>query len=111
MTRRRRVKDDVMARVRSALGKFADGVHQVGAPAVALDADLPAGVVAVWRAMDGAELFHGDLVLYPRAAWVREGERLRVGEVGEDSLWVDAGTGAVWRLEDATGEWIEEGST
>ena len=61
--------------------------------------------------MDGAELFHGDLVLRPRAAWHRDGQSLEVGEIGEDGLWVDLCDGAVWRLEAGTGEWIEEGSS
>lgn len=93
-----------------ALGRFAEGVHALGEPSAALDADLPAGVLAVYRAMDGGELFHGDLVLHPRGAWQREGGRLAIGELGEDALWVDLADGAVWRLEADTGEWIEEGS-
>ncbi|HEY8145743.1 MAG TPA: hypothetical protein VIG06_23840 [Kofleriaceae bacterium] len=94
-----------------ALQKFADGVHAPGEPSAALDADLPPGVIAVYREMDGAELFHGDLVLHPRSAWRREGGRLEVGVLGEDALWVDLGDGAVWRLEADTGESIEEGSS
>jgi len=94
-----------------ALKKFADGVHALGEPSAALDADLPPGVIEVYRGMDGAELFHGDLVLRPRSAWHREGHRLEVGEIGEDGLWVDLCDGAVWRLEAGTGEWIEEGSS
>ena len=97
--------------LRRALHKFADGVHVVGEPSAALDADLPAGVIAVSREMDGAELFHGDLVLHPRAAWRREGGRLEVGLLGEDSLEVDLESGSVWRLEADTGEAIEEGSS
>jgi Tfp pilus assembly protein PilF len=94
-----------------ALGKFAEGVHALGEPSAALDADLPAGVLAVYREVDGAELFHGDLVLYPRSAWRREGGKLAIGELGEDALWVDLADGSVWRLEADTGEWIEEGSS
>lgn len=97
--------------LRRALQKFADGVHVPGEPSAALDADLPAGVIAVYREMDGAELFHGDLVLHPRAAWRREDGRLEVGTLGEDGLWVDLADGSVWRLEADTGEAIEEGSS
>ena len=107
----KRPDDEVMARVRAALGKSAEGVHVLGAPAAALDLDLPAGLVAVYREADGAELFHGDLVLRPRADWERRGGRVLVGELGEDSLWVAVEGGAVWRLEEDTGEWIEEGSS
>jgi tetratricopeptide (TPR) repeat protein len=102
---------DVIERVMDALRAYADGVHQLGEPAAAMDADLPEGVRAVWQAMDGAELFHGELVLYPRAAWTREAGKLHVGEMGEDGLWVALDGGAVWRLEESTGEWIEEGSS
>jgi Tfp pilus assembly protein PilF len=100
-----------MERLLAALRAYAEGVHQLGEPAAALDADLPEGVREVWRAMDGAELFHGELVLYPQAAWTREAGKLSVGELGEDRLWVDLDSGALWRLEEATGEWIEEGSS
>jgi len=97
--------------LRRALHRFADGVHVVGEPSAALDADLPPGVIAVYREMDGAELFHGDLVLHPRAAWRRGDGRLEVGLLGEDTLEVDLEGGSVWRLEADTGEAIEEGSS
>src|SRR5687768_3455768 len=97
--------------LRRALHKFADGVHELGEPSAALDADLPPGVIAVYREMDGAELFHGDLVLHPRSAWRRDGGRLEVGLIGEDTLEVDLADGSVWRLEADTGEAIEEGSS
>ena len=101
----------MIERVLAVLRGYADGVHQLGEPAAAMDADLPEGVRAVWQAMDGAELFHGELVLYPRAAWTREDGKLHVGEMGEDGLWVAMDGGALWRLEESTGEWIEEGSS
>lgn len=102
---------DVVDRLLAALKAYAEGVHHVGEPAAAIDADLPEGVRDVWRAMDGAELFHGELVLYPRAAWTRRDGRLHVGELGEDGVWVALESGAVWRLEESTGEWMEEGSS
>ena len=58
--------------LRRALQKFADGVHAPGEPSAALDADLPAGLLAVYQEMDGAELYHGDLVLHPRLEWRRD---------------------------------------
>jgi len=97
--------------LRRALQKFADGVHAPGEPSAALDADLPAGLIAVYQEMDGGELFHGDLVLHPRADWRREAGRLEIGALGEDPLSVDPATGALWRLEADSGEWIEEGSS
>jgi len=97
--------------LRRALQKFADGVHAPGEPSAALDADLPAGLLAVYQEMDGAELYHGDLVLHPRLEWRRDGGRVEVGALGEDPLAVDLATGALWRLEGDSGEWIEEGSS
>lgn len=96
--------------LRRALEKVADGVHALGEPSAALDADLPAGLLAVYRTMDGADLYHGDLVLHPRTDWRREGGRVEIGALGEDPLAVDLATGALWRLEGDSGEWIEEGS-
>jgi tetratricopeptide (TPR) repeat protein len=97
-------------RLCAALAFYGDGVHSLGEPAAALDADLPAGLAAVYHAFDGAYLFHEALILYPSARWTREAERVRVGEMGGDSLWVDLGTGALWRLEEDTGEWLAEGT-
>jgi len=97
--------------LRRALEKFADGVHAPGEPSAALDADLPAGLLAVYQLMDGAELFHGDLVLRPRADWQRDGGRVEIGALGEDLLSVDLASGVLWRLESDSGEWIEEAST
>ena len=97
-------------RLRAALDKYADGVHRLREPASALDADLPAAVTAVYRLFDGADLFHEALILYPNASWTRDGGRMQVGEMGTDALWVDMATGAVWRMEEDTGEWLCEGT-
>jgi tetratricopeptide (TPR) repeat protein len=106
-----RASDDAADGLRRALDRYADGVHEVGAPSAALDADMPAGLVAVYRAMDGVDLFQGDLVLRRRAEWRRDGQRVEVGALGEDGLWIDLASGSVWRLEADTAEWLEEGST
>jgi tetratricopeptide (TPR) repeat protein len=101
---------EVVERLRAALDRYADGVHTLGEPATALDADLPPALAEVYRVFDGADLFHEALILYPASGWTRDGERLRVGEMGGDALWVDVATGAVWRLEEDTGEWLAEGT-
>jgi Tfp pilus assembly protein PilF len=97
-------------RLREALDRYAEGVHRLGDPAAALDADLPAGLAGVYRAFDGADLFHDALTLYPSTEWTRDGDRVRVGEMGGDALWVELPTGALWRLEEDTGEWLSEGT-
>jgi hypothetical protein len=96
--------------VRRELERYADGVHRLGAPAVVLDADLPTGLAAIYRVFDGADLFHEGLVFYPAGQLRREKQRLRVGEVGGDELWVAQANGTVWRSESDTGEWVEEGT-
>jgi tetratricopeptide (TPR) repeat protein len=101
---------ETVERLRAALGRYADGVHRLGDPAPALDADLPPALVGVYRAFDGAELFHDALSLYPTAGWKRDGGRVQVGELGGDALWVELATGALWRLEEDTGEWLSEGT-
>jgi tetratricopeptide (TPR) repeat protein len=103
--------EDAIRGLKLALARSAVGVHATSAPAPALDADLPAGLAAVYREFDGAELFHCDLVLAPRIEWDGRGGRVRVAELGEDSIWVALDTGVVWRLEEDTGEWMEEGSS
>jgi hypothetical protein len=102
--------EEAVQRLRSVLEGYAEGVHQLGEPAAALDADLPAGLVAVYREFDGADLFHEALILYPTPSWKRDGEHVMVGEMGGDALWVELASGAVWRVEEDTGEWLCEGT-
>jgi tetratricopeptide (TPR) repeat protein len=101
---------DAVERLRAALDQYAEGVHRLGEPATALDADLPPELTAVYRAFDGADLFHEALTLHPSTSWKMDGGRVRVGEMGGDALWVDLATGAVWRLEEDSGEWLCEGT-
>ena len=101
---------DAATRVRQRLARYADGVHHVQAPQAVLDSALPGGLRAVWHAFDGGELFHGALVLVPSREAVADGTRWMVGEVEGDDLAVDRDTGAVWRLEQDTDEWVEEGT-
>jgi tetratricopeptide (TPR) repeat protein len=102
--------EESISRLVSALGHYEEGVHRLGEPASALDADLPPALVAVYHQFDGADLFHDGLTLYPSARWTREHGRVRVGEMGGDGLWVGLDGGEVWRLEEDTGEWLQEGT-
>lgn len=95
------------------LDHFAPGVHRLGEPALLLDAALPPVLAEVYRCFDGAELFHETIVLLPssrvtRASRDAQGRR-HIGEIGGDDLFVDD-EGRVWRLEEDTGECLEEGS-
>lgn len=87
------------------------GVHVTGRTPAALDADLPAEVLDVLHAFGGTELFHGELRLLERPVAGDGGHRLQIAELGADTLWIDGRTGALWRLEEETGEWIEEGTS
>lgn len=97
----------VCQRVREA----AAGIHRLGEPAVALDSELPLAVAAVYRLIGDASLFFDSLVLIAPGSIRLQDGRWCVGEVSGDELCVDAGTGAVWRLEKDTGEWIEDGTS
>ena len=77
---------ETVACLRAALDQYAEGVHRLGDPASAIDADLSPALAAVYRQFDGADLFHEGLTLHPMAAWIREGGRVRVGELGGDDL-------------------------
>lgn len=102
--------DEAVDRLVAALAHYQDGVHRLGDPASALDADLPPALVAVYHQFDGADLFHDALTLYPSSGWTRDHRRVRVGEMGGDGLWVDLDGGEVLRMEEDTGEWLEEGT-
>ncbi len=101
---------DAATRVRERLARYADGVHRVESPQAVLDSALPSGLRAVWHVFDGGELFHGALVLVSSREAVVDGSRWMIGEVEGDDLAVDRDTGAVWRMEQDSGEWMEEGS-
>lgn len=103
---------DVVARaewISARLREYGGGVHRLGEPAVLLDSALPPGVGAVYREFDGAELFHESVTLYPAVKIREQDERFKLGEYNGDDIFVDA-VGAIWRLEDVTGELVPEGS-
>lgn len=106
---------DTAGRIGAVLDAHPAGMHRVGEPATVLDMDYPEALTTVLREFNGAELFHEAVILLPS----REVERVDdgpdgtfcylVGEVGGDDIFVDA-RGRVFRLEEDTGEWLEEGS-
>jgi tetratricopeptide (TPR) repeat protein len=109
--RNRPAPAEVAARLRSELARAPAGLHDLGEPATVLDTALPAALAAVYRAFDGATLYHEALILSPSRDLARAPEtgRWKLGEVDGDDLEIDAG-GAVWRRETDTEEWLEEGS-
>jgi tetratricopeptide (TPR) repeat protein len=99
----------VESELRRALARHADGVHRLEPPAAVFDAALPAALAAFYREHDGGDLFHESLSILPAAHVRRQHDRFHVGTIEADDLYV-APDGAVWRLEEDTGEWIEEGT-
>jgi hypothetical protein len=88
--------DAFSLRLREALGRFADGVHELGAPAAAAAleraraAGLPPSVLRVYQLADGIDLF-GDLVrVRPLAAVAAERDEHVLGEAEGQRLCVDA---------------------
>lgn len=96
-------------RIRELLDSYPAGVHRLGGRAFVLDSELPAGLAAVYRELDGAELFHETCTLSPAARFERSGDLWRIGELAGDDLLVDR-SGSVWRREEDTGELLEEGT-
>lgn len=85
------------------------GLHQMGSPALMVDSDWPSPLAAVYRCFDGAELFHGAIVLSPSAQVARDDGHWSVGEIAGDDLYVTPG-GGVMRGEADTDEIVPEGS-
>lgn len=92
------------------LRSHAAGVHRFADPAVAMDSEVPPAVAAVYREVGDASLFFDAVVLIPPGGLREADGRWHVGEASGDDVYVDARSGAVWRLETDTGEWIEDGT-
>jgi hypothetical protein len=111
VSKRSRGDGDLLARALAELATYAEGVHQLEPGGHLALADLPAALRTFYRHADGAELFHGAIVLAP-AAGVRIADgRARIGELEGDDLLIDVATGAIWRAEDETGELLEEATS
>jgi tetratricopeptide (TPR) repeat protein len=100
-------------RFRAEIARYAEGVHQLGAPASAAEVSgLPDGLAAFLRSWNGGELFVDALSLSPAAEVSREGDRVIFGRTATgDRLAVDGVTGAVLRIEEDTGETLVEGTS
>jgi hypothetical protein len=100
-------------RLRTALRRYAAGVHDEGAPASAAELQaagaLPPGAADFYRSWNGLRLFHDACVIVPLSELRRQGDQLRLGEYEGATLFLDA-RGRV-RIEDETGDRIVAGST
>lgn len=91
--------DEVLERILDALERYPEGVHRLNEPAYLLDTAIPESLAEVYRGFDGGDLFHESMTLRPSAQLAKHGERLLVGEVAGDELFVDR-DGAVYRREE-----------
>lgn len=85
-------------KLREALGRYAAGVHEVGAPASAeelrravarLGRALPPELVELYRSWDGLRLFCDSFTLVEAASVALSGELLRIGEALGAPLFLD----------------------
>ena len=108
--KREREAEERAARILELLRGYAEGVHELRRGAIVLDSELPVGLAAVYRLFNGGSFFHDTLRLVPATELRAEGGRWRLGELAGDELWIDRG-GDVWRCEEDSGEFLEEGSS
>jgi tetratricopeptide (TPR) repeat protein len=94
-------------KLRTELGRYADGVHEVG-PAAKKLPDVPEGLRELYRSFDGLRLFTESFVIVPAAEVRASGGRFRVGEALGVPLEMDA-EGRLYEVGD--GDTILVGST
>ena len=94
-------------KLRTELGRYADGVHEVGAPRVELAAaerrlgrKLPPALVELYRSFDGLRLFTDSFVILGADELAREGELVRLGEALGAPLLLDE-AGHVYEVDEA----------
>ncbi len=102
------MQTDTLANIAGRLEAAPAGLHHLSEPGFGA-AGLPACLSALISYFDGAELFHGSIVLFAAADIEVVDGRHHFGRVEADELYVDDKT-RVWRLEADTGELLEEGS-
>jgi tetratricopeptide (TPR) repeat protein len=94
-------------KLRSELGRYAEGVHDVGAPLQAATlasqeqrlGPLPAALVELYRSFDGLRLFTDSLVIFRCQELERQEERIRLGEAWGAPLFIDS-RGRVYESDD-----------
>jgi tetratricopeptide (TPR) repeat protein len=91
-------------KLRTELGRYADGVHELGAPA---KSKFPGELGELYRSFDGMRLFTDSFVILPSAEVTRNGERWRIGEALGAPLEIDA----EGRLYEADGDSLMVGSS
>jgi tetratricopeptide (TPR) repeat protein len=89
-------------KLRTELGRYADGVHEVGPPATraALEnAALPPSLAELYRSFDGVRLFTDSFVLHPLAALRKRKGVIELGEALGTPLHLDE-SGKLYQLDE-----------
>src|SRR5262249_41502695 len=95
-------------KLRADVARYADGVHELGAPLKKIAPGLPAELAELYRSFDGLRLFTDSFVILPSSE-IAAGERFRVGEALGAPLEMDA-RGRLYEMDDA-GDALQVGSS
>lgn len=99
-------------RFREEVTRYADGVHELGAPlAPSALAAVPPALRDFYASWDGARLFVDAWVIYPADELTPGDEGLVFGETGVGDALVLDDAGHVVRIEDDSGERLVEGTS
>lgn len=96
-------------KLRADIGRYAEGVHELGAPAKKLPPELPPELKELYRLFDGLRLFTESFVIVPSSELAPQGGKLRLGEALGAPLLIDA-AGRLYELDDA-GDALQVGSS
>src|SRR5581483_1184775 len=96
-------------RFREAAGRFADGVHELGAALAKPPPGLPRELAELYASWNGIRLFADSFVIVPAAEARAEDGGFRIGEALGAPLWIDA-EGRIYEL-DERGDRVLQGSS
>jgi hypothetical protein len=83
-------------KLRTELGRYAEGVHEVGPP----NPKAKGPLAELHKSFDGVRLFTDSYVIFPAAEVRREGDFFEIGEALGAPLYSD-GSGRIFELDDA----------
>jgi tetratricopeptide (TPR) repeat protein len=95
-------------KLRADIARYAEGVHEVGAPAKKLPSELPKDLAELYRSFDGLRLFTDSFVIVPSSE-ITADDRFRIGEALGAPLEMDA-RGRLYEIDDA-GDALQVGSS
>lgn len=104
-------EDTVVDRILDALGRWPDGMHDLGEPTVDVPQRWPVPVVDVYLTMNGARLFGDAIVLLPAGELPAAGDDglVQFGTLDDEPVWFDP-RGRIWREDPDSGERYVDGT-